>query len=349
MPTYLSEHVYIGTGAQTDFVFNKGYLSRSHVFVKLSVDAGATFTTKADPADYSWIDSQTIRFAAAPALNAVVWLDRVTPRTIDQTFDNGTVFTDVTQNYGYRQPIYILQELADELDRRPSLDVLQNNIEQSLAQVLGNLAVDGTNLVKSSFDLKATLGRNASGILTVALSKENAATANLAIPGATASRRQGALYISDWDPEVGIGPIAATISGTPVTDWEAREVSVDAGYARTGAERVFDGVFPNWDANVYYAGLSTASQAVVNRYLMLPTALPGQYCLMRGSSSCYVSGTTRRIDFVFGAGLYTVRYTKDPLSLDPIGNYIVDPSYSLHSHLTDAGFVPTPSFQLAMD
>src|SRR5690349_2741827 len=111
MPSYLSEHVYVGNGVQTDFVFNKGYLSRTHVLVKLSTDAAATFTTKTDPTHYEWIDAQTIRFVTPPANGNVVWLDRETPRTIDLTYTNGSVFTDVSQNYDYRQPMYILQEM----------------------------------------------------------------------------------------------------------------------------------------------------------------------------------------------------------------------------------------------
>lgn len=235
MPTYLSEHVYTGNGSQTDFVFNKGYLSRSHVIVKVSTDGGDTFTTKTDPTDYEWIDSQTIRFAAAPANAAVIWLDRVTPRTIDQTYDNGTVFTDVTQNYAYRQPIYILQETLDDLDRRPALDVNQSDIEETLAQVLGNLTVSGDELVKTSFDLKATIGRDAGGRLVISLTKENEASSSLVIPGVTAIR-QGGARIVDYTPDF-LGDLFYDNGGSPTRPGITPDSYLDESIE-------WDGVFP---------------------------------------------------------------------------------------------------------
>lgn len=190
MPTYLSEAIYTANGATTDFAFNKGYLSRSHVVVKTSADAGVTFTTKTDGVDYNWIDSQTVRFVAAPANNTVVWIDRTTPLSLLVTYENGAVFTDDNQNTAYRHAIYVLQEQADDLQRRPDLNPLLDDAEGSLADAfVSDVSIEDTDLIEAKRTLTLALGRDENGRLTVTLTKSGSTEQTNTLPSAAPLRR----------------------------------------------------------------------------------------------------------------------------------------------------------------
>ncbi len=338
MPSYLSEHVYITNGGQTDFTFNKGYLSRSHVEVKVSADSAATFALKVDPTHYSWVDSQTIRFLAAPALNSVLWLDRVTPRTIDLTYTNGSVFTDVSQNYDYRQPMYILQEMLDDLSRRPALNVEFDSVEETLANVMGDLTLNGSNLVKETFDLKATLGLNASGILTVALSKLNQASAAMALPGAFGAR-QGGIRISNFTANF-FGEIEYDTGGGPVNIADNGIVGVNA--------LAWDGTLPFWrhdgsDNNCFraFAGPNPYLPSVL--HLKLKTGAGStDYARLLDSTAIYHSGANWLLDIlVYGiGGDMTIQYSK-PTNNDATGAMTFNAAGS-NGFLVAAGFSPPP-------
>ncbi len=337
MPNYLSEHVYIGNGSQTDYIFNKGYLSRSHVLVKVSADGGSTYTIKADPSDYEWVDSQTIRFDAAPAADAVIWLDRETPRTIDINYDNGTVFTDTNQNHGYRQAIYILQEMFDELERRPSLGVQLNDIEETLAQVVGNISLSEANLLRDSFDLKALIGRNDDNRMVISLSKENPTSVPIPLPGGSGGGGGGiaplgrGARIADYSPtffgenlfyDIGAGPVRPGV--------------VPDEYLNQCSE--WDGTFFNYQGtgtfSAGYAVHTSEPPADTYRDLKIRTA-SGQYTnLHTGRTSLGVDGNdwitriTPWFDPTSKYG-YQIVYKKPNLTgrfPPPWGTYVLVPS-----------------------
>ena len=96
---------YTGDGATTDFTYNLGYISTSHV----SVTINGVATTA-----YTWFSSTVIRFTTAPASAAVIYISRSTsPGTRLVTYETGTTMTKVILETDSKQAFYMMQEALD--------------------------------------------------------------------------------------------------------------------------------------------------------------------------------------------------------------------------------------------
>ena len=109
---------YTGDGATTDFTYNMGYVSRSHVTVKVN---GTVVTT------YSWFSATVIRFNTAPANAAAIFISRSTsPGTRLVSYETGTTMTKTVLETDSKQAFYLMQEALDEQD----LAITQDTVDQ---------------------------------------------------------------------------------------------------------------------------------------------------------------------------------------------------------------------------
>ena len=96
---------YTGDGATTDFTYSYGYISTSHVSVKID---GVLTTT------YIWFSPTVIRFTTAPASGALIFIYRSTsPGTRLVTYETGTTMTKVILEADSKQAFYLMQEALD--------------------------------------------------------------------------------------------------------------------------------------------------------------------------------------------------------------------------------------------
>ena len=96
---------YTGDGATTDFTYSYGYISTSHVSVKID---GVLTTT------YIWFSPTVIRFTTAPSSGALIFIYRSTsPGTRLVTYETGTTMTKVILEADSKQAFYLMQEALD--------------------------------------------------------------------------------------------------------------------------------------------------------------------------------------------------------------------------------------------
>ena len=107
----LSKLDYVGDNSTTDYIYNKGYILQSFVLVK--VDG----VLQVDPTHYSWINTTTIRFVTAPALNAVILLERSTSQDKRLVaYQSASSLGDVLLNKDSLQAFHLAQEAIDEFE-----------------------------------------------------------------------------------------------------------------------------------------------------------------------------------------------------------------------------------------
>lgn len=133
-----------GNGSTTDFVFNFGYLSKSHIHV--FVDNVET--------SYTWLSDFTVKIDPAPANGAIIEISRKTPLDepiVDWT--DGTVLTETDLDLNSLFSLYTAQEAADAVDRSVHQDASGNWDGQGRNTVNFGDPVDNTGLVtKGYFD-----------------------------------------------------------------------------------------------------------------------------------------------------------------------------------------------------
>lgn len=131
-----------GNGSNTNFNFSFGYLSRSHIGVKVN---GVTTA-------FTWLTDFSIQVTPAPASGTVVEIRRTTP--LDQpavVWTDGSTLTEQDMNYEARFNLYVNQESRDANDASVTQNSLgvwdgQNRTTTNFAD-----PVDDTSLVTRGY------------------------------------------------------------------------------------------------------------------------------------------------------------------------------------------------------
>lgn len=110
---------YTGDGVTTDFTVTFPYIITS--YVKVTLDNVLTTA-------YTWVNTSTIRFNAAPAAGVVVKFRRETPRDVRLVdFVDAGILTEVDLDAAMNQIYYVLQEALDDADPF----VINDHLEES--------------------------------------------------------------------------------------------------------------------------------------------------------------------------------------------------------------------------
>lgn len=105
---------YVGNGTQKNFPITIPYLEREHIVVLLNgvPDIG-----------WTWLDSSTIQFSAAPGNGVVILIQRVTPVSERLAeFTNGEVLLDSELNTAVLQALYAAEEAIDRANQSIIID-----------------------------------------------------------------------------------------------------------------------------------------------------------------------------------------------------------------------------------
>ena len=104
--------LYTADGAVTDFSFTPPYIKEADVEVFVAQ------TLKTKTTDYTFYDSDTIRFTSSPATSAEVEFKRKTDVSAPVvTYSESSVITASDLNSSVNQLLYAIQEIKDELAR----------------------------------------------------------------------------------------------------------------------------------------------------------------------------------------------------------------------------------------
>jgi hypothetical protein len=180
---------YTADGATDTFNIPFGYLSTSHIQVKINgvPDAGITFPT-----------ASTVKTASVPASGAIVEVRRVTPndaRLVD--FSDGSLLGESDLDTSALQTFFISQEVTDDLSNRLGLDALNqydagNHVIKNLAP--GVLDTDAATLGQ----LQPFAASAASSASAAATSASQASGSAGDASGSAIDAQNAALLAEDW-------------------------------------------------------------------------------------------------------------------------------------------------------
>lgn len=159
---------YFSTGGNRDFVVTFSYLAKAHVQVKVAGISDLTFT---------WLTGSTIRLTTAPAENALVEINRVTPQTPIVDFVDGSTLTEALLDTATNQAIFIAQEAFDGVSTSGSLQAAITAAAASATSSLSsyNATVASQLLAETARDIaitNANLAQAAAGSLTKATTSD---------------------------------------------------------------------------------------------------------------------------------------------------------------------------------
>ncbi|MBU3613185.1 phage tail fiber protein [Polynucleobacter sp. MG-27-Goln-C1] len=104
---------YTGNGTQTDFTFAFPYFSTANISV----------TVNGVAAPFTWVNSSTVKITTAPALGAVIFIQRTTPKDITPVnFVDGSVLLEADLDTLALFSLYAAQESIDEANKAIKLN-----------------------------------------------------------------------------------------------------------------------------------------------------------------------------------------------------------------------------------
>lgn len=212
-----SYEVKEGDGATVLFSFSFDYLDVTHVTVY--VDAvEVTFT---------WINENTVSLSAAPALDAVVVIQRDTPKERVVDFQNASMLDEATLDYDAKQAIFIAQEAFDALNGVLSTDTADNKLDAEGKTIKNVAALEGDVVASlEAYEAAAEAARDAAITARNAaqLAETNAETAETNAETAETNAETA-------ETNAAASAAAALVSENKAADWaeELEDVEVEAG------------------------------------------------------------------------------------------------------------------------
>ena len=226
---------YTGDGTTKDFTYNLGYVSKSHVTVKVG---GVTQTL---PAQYIWLSDTVVRFVTAPTTGAVIYISRSTsPSSRLVTYETGTSLTKTVLENDSKQAFLLMQEALDGQSVFMNIDSADNKWNAN------------SKIIKNGATPTATADLTTKGYVDTAISTQITAigAGNVAGPGSSTAGN-----VVTWNNANGT---LVADSGVSLTNYVTGTGTLTAGnLVKANANRVIE------DAGVATSNIVTAGTAAI--------------------------------------------------------------------------------------
>jgi chemotaxis protein histidine kinase CheA len=215
----------VATAGQQNFAFTIPYLSQLHMTVFKNG------TLLATPADWTFLNAQTVRLVVGANLNDIIRIRRTTPiNTAIVDYANGAVLGEAELDATALQSLFAAQEVADSLEGA----ITQNEFLQWDAQ---NLPI--INIPVSSIPSSAVRRDFADSQVAAAAASASAAASSAS--GAAGSASSASTSASTATTQASLATTARTAAETAETNAELAETNaetaeVNAELAETNAE-----------------------------------------------------------------------------------------------------------------
>lgn len=216
---------YTGNGTQTDFTFAFPYFSTANISV----------TVNGVAAPFTWVNSSTVKITTAPALGAVIFIQRTTPKDITPVnFVDGSVLLEADLDTLALFSLYAAQESIDEANKAIKLN--SSGVWEAQGNRISNAAdpVNAQDAVTKNYfesvytpqlDAKVATATTQAGIATTKASEASASATSAATSATTATTKAS---------EASASATSATSSASTATA-KASEASTSAATATTKA------------------------------------------------------------------------------------------------------------------